>query len=230
MKSKNNDSFLSISSDEEEEKEEKSINDKKDDSKKDKYHNLFRGIKKESLLNPKIKEKENEEEINKNYIFNLRDKLNKNTSKIKNKKLLILPPPQNDLIDNHIHTKIIFDDDKFNQNKGLSKLMNPDNLNYKKNDELNNNRDNINNDKDIISINQKDILDSNWEIKYINKILKKDMKDAIKKEEENHDGKNIIKDGKKRKRDKKKEDEDEFEEDNIRGKYSKISTKRKYGW
>ena len=247
MKSKNNDSFLSISSDEEEEeKEENSKNDKKNNSKKDKdkhiYHDLFKGIKKESLLNAEIKDKkkENEEEINKNYILKLREKLNKNTSKIKDKKLLILPPPENDLIDNHIHTKNILDDeDELNQNKGLSKLMNPDNLNYNKNDELNNNNNNgdINN-KDIISINQKDILDSNWEIKYINKILKKDMKDAIKKEEESqnqnnqNNGKNMIKDGKKRKRDKNKnnEDEDEFEEDNIRSKYSKISTKRKYGW
>ena len=204
MKSKNNDSFLSISSDEEEEeKEENSKNDKKNNSKKDKdkhiYHDLFKGIKKESLLNAEIKDKkkENEEEINKNYILKLREKLNKNTSKIKDKKLLILPPPENDLIDNHIHTKNILDDeDELNQNKGLSKLMNPDNLNYNKKDELNNNNNGDINNKDIISINQKDILDSNWEIKYIKQILKKDMNEAINKEEENEkDGKNKIMDG-----------------------------------
>ena len=249
MESKNNDSFLSISSDEEEneEKEENSNNNKNNISKKDIYHNLFKGIKKEPLFNPKIKEKkdinkekekvkekENEEEINKNYILKLREKLNKNISKFKDKKLLILPPPQNDLIDNHIHTKNILDDDELNKNKGFSKLINPDNLNFKKNDELNdNNTDDINNNKDIISINQKDFLDSNWEIKYINKIIKKDMKEAIKKEEENQNngknGNNIIKDGRKRKRDK-NNNEDNLEEDNIRSKYSKISTKRKYGW
>ena len=37
--------------------------------------------------------------------------------------------------------------------------------------------------KNIISINQKDILDKNWEIKYINKMLKKDMKESFKNEE-----------------------------------------------
>ena len=59
--------------------------------------------------------------------------------------------------------------------------MNPDNISIKKNEDLDLNKDNINNEKNIISINQKDILDNNWEIKYINKMLKKDMKEAIKK-------------------------------------------------
>ena len=94
------------------------------------------------------------------------------------------------------------------------------------------NKDIINKEKNIISINQKDILDNNWEIKYINKMLKKDMKEAIKKEEENqNDDKNKNIEGKKRKRDKKKnEDDDDIDEENIKSKYSKISTKRKYGW
>ena len=188
-------------------------------------------IKKEKKDINKEKEKENEEEKNKNYILQLREKLNKNVRKIKDKKLLILPPPENNLTDNHAHNKNIFDDDELNKNNGLPKLMNPDNLNFKKNDELNDNKDDINNNKDIISINQKDILDSNWEIKYINKILKKDMKEALKKEEEiQNDDKNKIKTNKKRKRDKKNDNEEELEEENIKSKYSKISTKRKYGW
>ena len=45
----------------------------------------------------------------------------------------------------------------------------------------------------------------NWEIKYINKMLKKDMKEAIKNEE-NIDEKNKI--NKKRKRDKNKKEDD----------------------
>ena len=230
MESKNNDSFLSLSSDEDNSQDEKETH-----SKVDIYHSLFKGITSEPF-NPKRrlkkesnreKEKE-EEEKNKKYILKLREKLNNNTGKIKDKKLLILPAPENDLTDNHYHTKNLLDEDDLNENKGFAKLMNPDNVNFKKNDELNLNKDN--NNKNIISINQKDILDSNWEIKYINKILKKDMKEAIKKEEENQiEGKNNIKEGKKRKRDK-KSNEDELEESNIKSKYSKISTKRKYGW
>ena len=113
--------------------------------------------------------------------------------------------------------------------------MNPDNLNLNikktENIEFNNgtlnNLNNLNNDKNIISINQKDILDSNWEIKYINNIIKKDMKDANKKDkDEIEENKN----GKKRKRDKNDNDEDDFGEERVRSKYSKITTKRRYGW
>ena len=103
--------------------------------------------------------------------------------------------------------------------------MNPDNINLDiKESDLN---DNINKDKNIISINQKDILDQNWEIKYINKILKKDMKEAFKNEEEN-DEKNKM-NNKKRKRDKNK-NKDELNDENIRSKYDKITTKKRYGW
>ena len=226
MESKNNGSFLSLSS--EEEKSDDSNKDK-NNPKEQKYHDLFN-----INIKPKNQKdtKNEKEEINKNYILKLREKLNNNTTKIKNKKLLILPPPENDLTDNHYHMdNNLFDEEEFKQNKGLGKLMNPDNLNIKKKDQLNPNSSNINN-KDIISINQKDILDSNWEIKYINKMLKKDMKEAIKKEEmENNENNNKdIKAGKKRKRDKKINDEDELENEIIRSKYSKISTKKKYGW
>ena len=103
--------------------------------------------------------------------------------------------------------------------------MNPDNMNLNiKETDLSNN---INHDKNIISINQKDILDENWEIKYINKILKKDMNEAFKNEEDK-DEKNKM-NNKKRKRDKNK-DVDELNEDNVRSKYDKISTKKRYGW
>ena len=230
MESKNNDSFLSLSSDEDNSKDEKETH-----SKEDIYHNLFKGISSEPFnakrrlkKEPNREKEKEEEEKNKKYILKLREKLNNNTGKIKDKKLLILPAPENDLTDNYYHTKNLLDEDELNENKGFTKLMNPDIVNFKKNDELNLNKDN--NNKDIISINQKDILDSNWEIKYINKILKKDMKEAIKREEENQiDGKINIKEGKKRKRDK-NNNEDELEESNIKSKYSKISTKRKYGW
>jgi hypothetical protein len=229
MENKNDDSFLSISSEEEQEEENDSDNNNnKTHSKKENYHNLFKGITSESfnhnLNNEKSKDNKEKEDINKNYILNLREKLNKNTKKIKDRKILILPAPENNLSD--YHQKIEEDD-----NKGYIKLMNPDNLNIKKaekteNLEFNNDTlNNFNNDKNIISINQKDILDSNWEIKYINNILKKDMKDANKKDkDEIEENKN----GKKRKRD--KNDEDEFEEERVRSKYSKITTKRRYGW
>ena len=227
MENKNDDSFLSISSEEEQEEENDSDNNNnKTHSKKENYHNLFKGITSESfnhnLNDEKSKDSKEKEDINKNYILKLREKLNKNTKKIKDRKILILPAPENNLSD--YHQKIEEDD-----NKGYSKLMNPDNLNIKKTENIEFNNDtlnNLNNDKNIISINQKDILDSNWEIKYINNILKKDMKDANKKDkDENEENKN----GKKRKRDK-NDNDDEFGEEKVRSKYSKITTKRRYGW
>ena len=222
---KSNNSFLSISSEEEDSVDKDNIEQK--EQKKESYNYLFKGITSKSL-NPKTKDDElaNKENQTNLYILKLREKLNNNTTKIKNKKLLILPSPENDLKDNHFHTKNNLDDDEeqINENKGLAKLVNPDNLNIKKNNDKESDNNGINHEKNIISINQKDILDENWEIKYINKILKKDMKDAEKKEE-NEDN-NKIK-GKKRKRNK---DESEIDEENIRSKYSKISTKKKYGW
>ena len=222
---KSNNSFLSISSEEEDSVDKDNIEQK--EQKKESYNYLFKGITSKSL-NPKTKDDElaNEENQTNLYILKLREKLNNNTTKIKNKKLLILPSPENDLKDNHFHTKNNLDDDEeqINENKGLAKLVNPDNLNIKKNNDKESDNNGINYEKNIISINQKDILDENWEIKYINKILKKDMKDAEKKEE-NEDN-NKVK-GKKRKRNK---DESEIDEENIRSKYSKISTKKKYGW
>ena len=222
MENKNDDSFLSISSEEEEEEEEnpsENNNNNKTHPKlkkeKENYHNLFNfnSLHKNNINNEKSNDNDKE------YILRLREKLNKNTKKIKDRKLLILPAPENNLSD--YHQKIEEDD-----NKGYVKLMNPDNLNVKKEEDIDINNDNSNKDKNIISINQKDILDSNWEIKYINNILKKDMKDANKKDkDENEENKN----GKKRKRDKNDID-DEFGEERVRSKYSKITTKRKYGW
>ena len=238
MESKNNDSFLSISSENEDEEdnednEDNNSNINKNHSKKEKYHDLFKGITLENF-NPKSKdiketnEQKKEEELNKEYILKLREKLNNNATKIKNRKILILPAPENNLTDNHYQNKNLIDDEA-DENKGFIKLMNPDNLNVKKNKDTKLSLDNIdNNDKNIISINQKDFLDNNWEIKYINKILKKDMKETIKKEEEEKEENNKNKGGKKRKRDKK--DDNELEEENIRSKYSKITTKKRYGW
>ena len=224
MESKKEKSFLSISSEEEEFAEEENISKTKNKNndhignKKD--NNILDNIYKETKFNIKGKEKENSD---KEYILKLRNKLANNTIKTKNKKMLILPPPENELTDKHLKENISEDED--NENKGYIKLMNPDNINLDiKESDLN---DNINKDKNIISINQKDILDQNWEIKYINKILKKDMKEAFKNEEEN-DEKNKM-NNKKRKRDKNK-NEDELNDENIRSKYDKITTKKRYGW
>ena len=220
MNSNKENSFLSVSSDEEEsEKDESQLN--KNNNKND--INKHRIQKNEVNL---INNKEEKENSAKEYILKLQNKLNNNIVKTKNKKMLILPPPENELTDKHYKDNVFQDKDL--ENKGFIKLMNPDNLNLniKENDDINN--EDINDEKNIISINQKDILDKNWEIKYINKILKKDMKEAIKNEE-NLEDKNKI--NKKRKRDKNKnEDDDELNDDNIRSKYDKISTKKKYGW
>ena len=224
MEPKNNNSFLSLSSDEEESNEEEqsnkiianNINEEKIKPKND--NNIFNGISKESLNN-KIDENNSDKE----YILKLRNKLNNNISKTRNKKMLILPPPENELEDKHLKENNFQDDDL--ENKGYIRLMNPDNINFNTKETILIN--NINNDKNIISINQKDILEENWEIKYINTMLKKDMKEAFKTEEDKED-KNKM-NNKKRKRGKNKDD-DGLNEDKTRSKYDKISTKKKYGW
>ena len=224
MDPKNNNSFLSLSSDEEESNEEElsnkiianNINEEKINPKND--NNIFNGISKDSLNN-KIDENNSDKE----YILKLRNKLNNNIAKTKNKKMLILPPPENELEDKHLKENNFQDDDL--ENKGYIKLMNPDNITFNTKETILSN--NINNDKNIISINQKDILEENWEIKYINTMLKKDMKEAFKNEEDKED-KNKM-NNKKRKRGKNKDD-DELNEDRTRSKYDKISTKKKYGW
>ena len=206
MKSDKENSFLSISSESEESENEENQNKAKN----------------KSLFNKEEKRKENSA---KEYILKLQNKLSNNIVKTKNKKMLILPPPENELTDRHEKENVFKDEDI--ENKGFINLMNPDNVNLIiKENEFNIN--DINNEKNIISINQKDILDKNWEIKYIKNILKKDMKETIKNEE-NIDDKNNI--NKKRKRDKNKNDDnDELNGDKIRSKYDKISTKKKYGW
>ena len=206
MKSDKENSFLSISSESEESENEENQNKPKN----------------KSLFNKEEKRKENSA---KEYILKLQNKLSNNIVKTKNKKMLILPPPENELTDRHEKENVFKDEDI--ENKGFINLMNPDNVNLNiKENEFNIN--DINNEKNIISINQKDILDKNWEIKYIKNILKKDMKETIKNEE-NIDDKNNI--NKKRKRDKNKNDDnDELNGDKIRSKYDKISTKKKYGW
>ena len=138
--------------------------------------------------------------------------------------MLILPPPENELADKHYKENNLQNEDL--ENNGYIKLMNPDNISLNIKESDSNNK--INNEKNIISINQKDILDKNWEIKYINKMLKKDMKESFKNEEIKED-KNDKLNNKKRKRDKNKDD-DELNEENIRSKYDKISTKKRYGW
>ena len=206
MKSDKENSFLSISSESEESENEENQNKAKN----------------KSLFNKEEKRKENSA---KEYILKLQNKLSNNIVKTKNKKMLILPPPENELTDRHEKENVFKDEDI--ENKGFINLMNPDNVNLNiKENEFNIN--DINNEKNIIAINQKDILDKNWEIKYIKNILKKDMKETIKNEE-NIDDKNNI--NKKRKRDKNKNDDnDELNGDKIRSKYDKISTKKKYGW
>ena len=225
MEPKNNNSFLSLSSDEEESNEEElsnkiianNINEEKINPKND--NNIFNGISKESLNN-KIDENNSDKE----YILKLRIKLNNNIAKTRNKKMLILPPPENELEDKQLKENNFQDDDL--ENKGYIKLMNPDNINFNTKETILSN--NINNDKNIISINQKDILEENWEIKYINTMLKKDMKEAFKNEEDKEDNSKM--NNKKRKRGKNKDDDDELNEDRARSKYDKISTKKKYGW
>ena len=206
MKSDKENSFLSISSESEESENEENQNKAKN----------------KSLFNKEEKRKENSA---KEYILKLQNKLSNNIVKTKNKKMLVLPQPENELTDRHEKENVFKDEDI--ENKGFINLMNPDNVNLNiKENEFNIN--DINNEKNIISINQKDILDKNWEIKYIKNILKKDMKETIKNEE-NIDDKNNI--NKKRKRDKNKNDDnDELNGDKIRSKYDKISTKKKYGW
>ena len=220
MDKKHNNSFLSISSEEEEgEENEDSIGDKeiRENSEEHKIKNIFNKGNINLIKNnfdkkdvDKINKKEDEE--NNEYIVKLRNKLNNNTKKINDSKYLILPPPENELSD--YNEKI---DDNDEDNKYLVKLINPDNINIKTDNDIKETKS----DNNIISINQNEILDKNWEIKYINQMLKKDMKDNSKQE----NSEKIKKfGGNKRGR------QEDNQEENVKSKYSKISTKKKYGW
>ena len=215
MSTNKNDSFLSFSSD-----EENSSNKIENDG----INHNEKVAKKNDNFKDTLKIKKEEENTDKEYILKLRNKLNSNIAKVKNRNLLILPPPENELMDKHDKGNYLQEEDL--EMKGYIKLMNPDNINFNIKETNSNNI--INNEKNIISINQKDILDKNWEIKYINKMLKKDMKESFKNEEIKED-KNDKLNNKKRKRDKNKDD-DELNEENIRSKYDKVSTKKRYGW
>ena len=202
-----NNSNSSVSSSDEE--EFKSIN-----------YNLFKGITKESFntKNSKLNEKEN----NLNNILLLRNKLAMNTKMKMDQTILNLPEPKNKLIDKHEKTKYNeFYENKNNLNK-LTNLQNPDDLtDVQKSKNIQENNDNY------VSINQNQLIDKNWETKYLGKILKKEVLENSGKNEEKEIPSNKIS-GNKRKRDKKVEDD--LTNDNEKSKYSKISTRKKYGW
>ena len=183
-------------------------------------YNLFKGITKESF-NTK-KSKLNEKENNLNNILLLRNKLAMNTKMKMDQTILNLPEPKNKLIDKHEKTKYNeFYENKNNLNK-LTNLQNPDDLtDVQKSKNIQENNDNY------VSINQNQLIDKNWETKYLGKILKKEVLENSGKNEEKEIPSNKIS-GNKRKRDKKVEDD--LTNDNEKSKYSKISTRKKYGW
>ena len=183
-------------------------------------YNLFKGITKESF-NTK-KSKLNEKENNLNNILLLRNKLAMNTKMKMDQTILNLPEPKNKLIDKHEKTKYNeFYENKNNLNK-LTNLQNPDDLtDVQKSKNIQENNDNY------VSINQNQLIDKNWETKYLGKILKKEVLENSGKNEEKEIKSNKIS-GNKRKRDKKVEDD--LTNDNEKSKYSKISTRKKYGW
>ena len=173
------------------------------------------------LINGKIKhdiKEDNKKEMN----YKVKEKKLNNNSK---KDILsLLPQPKNKLTDKNGSISL-----GSIQSTKLKSLINPDYLDEKeqKGESINIPSLPIHKTNSIEVVNQNDIIDKDWERKYIDKLNKKDALNiheeerAIKGNE--HNIKNIIKNYN-------DEQNEALSNLEIKSKYSKISTKAKYGW
>ena len=195
-------------------KELSSFSSSIDDSELEEENNQYK-----ELFNGKIKH-DIKEENKKEMIYKVKEKkLNNN-----NKKdiLSLLPQPKNKLTDKNGSISI-----GSIQSTKLKSLINPDYLDEKKQKEDSMPSLPIQNTNSIEVINQNDIIDKDWERKYIDKLNKKDALNIHEEERtikgNEHNIKNIIKNYN-------DEQNEALSNLEIKSKYSKISTKAKYGW
>ena len=195
-------------------KELSSFSSSIDDSELEEENNQYK-----ELFNGKIKH-DIKEENKKEMIYKVKEKkLNNN-----NKKdiLSLLPQPKNKLTDKNGSISL-----GSIQSTKLKSLINPDYLDEKKQKEDSMPSLPIQNTNSIEVINQNDIIDKDWERKYIDKLNKKDALNIHEEERmikgNEHNIKNIIKNYN-------DEQNEALSNLEIKSKYSKISTKAKYGW
>ena len=195
-------------------KELSSFSSSIDDSELEEENNQYK-----ELFNGKIKH-DIKEENKKGMIYKVKEKkLNNN-----NKKdiLSLLPQPKNKLTDKNGSISL-----GSIQSTKLKSLINPDYLDEKKQKEDSMPSLPIQNTNSIEVINQNDIIDKDWERKYIDKLNKKDALNIHEEERtikgNEHNIKNIIKNYN-------DEQNEALSNLEIKSKYSKISTKAKYGW
>ena len=195
-------------------KELSSFSSSIDDSELEEENNQYK-----ELFNWKIKH-DIKEENKKEMIYKVKEKkLNNN-----NKKdiLSLLPQPKNKLTDKNGSISL-----GSIQSTKLKSLINPDYLDEKKPKEDSMPSLPIQNTNSIEVINQNDIIDKDWERKYIDKLNKKDALNIHEEERtikgNEHNIKNIIKNYN-------DEQNEALSNLEIKSKYSKISTKAKYGW
>ena len=195
-------------------KELSSFSSSIDDSELEEENNQYK-----ELFNGKIKH-DIKEENKKEMIYKVKEKkLNNN-----NKKdiLSLLPQPKNKLTDKNGSISL-----GSIQSTKLKSLINPDYLDEKKQKEDSMPSLPIQNTNSIEVINQTDIIDKDWERKYIDKLNKKDALNIHEEERtikgNEHNIKNIIKNYN-------DEQNEALSNLEIKSKYSKISTKAKYGW
>ena len=195
-------------------KELSSFSSSIDDSELEEENNQYK-----ELFNGKIKH-DIKEENKKEMIYKVKEKkLNNN-----NKKdiLSLLPQPKNKLTDKNGSISL----GSIHSTK-LKSLINPDYLDEKKQKEDSMPSLPIQNTNSIEVINQNDIIDKDWERKYIDKLNKKDALNIHEEERtikgNEHNIKNIIKNYN-------DEQNEALSNLEIKSKYSKISTKAKYGW
>ena len=195
-------------------KELSSFSSSIDDSELEEENNQYK-----ELFNGKIKH-DIKEENKKEMIYKVKEKkLNNN-----NKKdiLSLLPQPKNKLTDKNGSISL-----GSIQSTKLKSLINPDYLDEKKQKEDSMPSLPIQNTNSIEVINQNDIIDKDWERKYIDKLNKKNALNIHEEERtikgNEHNIKNIIKNYN-------DEQNEALSNLEIKSKYSKISTKAKYGW
>ena len=195
-------------------KELSSFSSSIDDSELEEENNQYK-----ELFNGKIKH-DIKEENKKEMIYKVKEKkLNNN-----NKKDILssLPQPKHKLTDKNGSISL-----GSIQSTKLKSLINPDYLDEKKQKEDSMPSLPIQNTNSIEVINQNDIIDKDWERKYIDKLNKKDALNIHEEERtikgNEHNIKNIIKNYN-------DEQNEALSNLEIKSKYSKISTKAKYGW
>jgi hypothetical protein len=202
-----------------------SMNKKEDDEDSDeeleKYRKITTGkLNLKSILENKNKNFNDSKESEKKNLKNEKFKVSDKTSSLSAKLLNLLPNPKKELKD-----KFCFkpDGDFLNQISKYSKLINPDSNDFIDETQSEQHRSFIiNQSNKVVDVNVEDQVDGNWSLKYLSH-LQKEVKEEYHPPEEQKNKtqlSNLISDYNKT-----------LEQNYTEvSKYSKLSTRQKYGW